>query len=393
LRLRWPHHRVLTSLGVVAPIGTAVAPTSAELMGNQGRTRVVDLTKGRATFAPMKTRRLVIRFDAPTSAGSAPVGVAELDIANLEDQVHRTDRDRTTGAVCGLGPELEVDGRTYPTKVTGTIGAVLDGTPLAVSGCGPPVRLSGGAHEVRMTATEQYTATRLTLRPSEASDTGLVTQRDVGVASWTTSRRVLDVAAGPAALLVVPENVNAGWRATLEGDELTPLRVDGWMQGYLLPAGDGGRVTLEFTPNRLYQAGLALGGLLALLLVTAAVLAGRREERSPPLLRPAPQATARVRSWPWRWRLPALAAGALLGGPAFAAGLLVGDLGRRRLGDPGAVGAVLVGAAAVAAGWMATQQASRAVLPPTWCDVLAGVGVGLVASVLLTRASRRSGRV
>jgi arabinofuranan 3-O-arabinosyltransferase len=318
--------------------------------------------------------------------------VAELEIGNLEDQVHRIDRDRATGAVCGLGPELEVDGRLYPTAVTGSVGAVLDGTPLAVSGCGPPVRLSAGEHKVRMTATEQYTVTRLTLRPSEASDPAPVTERDVGVDSWTTSRRVLDVAAGPAALLVVPENVNAGWRATLEGDELTPLRVDGWMQGYLLPAGDGGRVTLEFTPNRLYQAGLALGGLLALVLVTAAVLAGRREERSPPLLRPAPQGTARVRSWPWRWRLPALAAGALLGGPAFAAGLLVGDLGRRRIGDPGAVGAVLVGAAAVAAGLVATQQASRSGLPPTWCDVMAGVGVGLVASVLLTRAGPRSGR-
>ena len=52
--------------------------------------------------------------------------------------------DRTTGAVCGLGPELEVDGRTYPTAVTGTIGAVLDGTPLTVTGCGAPVRLSAG---------------------------------------------------------------------------------------------------------------------------------------------------------------------------------------------------------------------------------------------------------
>ena len=59
---------------------------------------------------------------------------------------------------------------------------------------------------------------------------------------------------------MLPENANDGWRATLGGRELTPLRVDGWMQGYLLPAGDGGRVTMEFTPNRLYQAGLGIGG-------------------------------------------------------------------------------------------------------------------------------------
>ena len=109
-----------------------MAPTHAELRGQDGQTREVDLTSGPASFAPMTTRRLVIRFDAPATSGSRPVGVAELELANLEDQVHRTDRDRVTGAVCGLGPELEVDGRVYPTEVTGTIGAVLDGTPLTV---------------------------------------------------------------------------------------------------------------------------------------------------------------------------------------------------------------------------------------------------------------------
>ena len=102
--------------------------------------------------------------------------------------------------------------------------------------------------------------------------------------------------------------------------------------------------------------------------------------------------TAGRRPWAWRWRLPALLAGALLGGPAFAAGLVVGDLGRRRIGDPGAVGAVLVGVAALAAGVVASQQTNRSGLPPTWCDVLAALGVGLVASVVLTRAGKRSGR-
>ena len=243
-----------------------MSPQRAELTGNWGQTREVDLSRGAATFAPMETRRLVIRFEA-AAIGAPPVGVAELEVANLEDQVHRTDRQLRTGAVCGLGPEVEVDGRVYPTEVTGTIGAVLDGTPLTLTGCGTPVRLSSGTHLVRIRATDQYTATRLTMLPSTSEaraggEPGSVDHRDVAVRSWTTGRRVVDVAPGPAALLVLPENVNAGWRATLGGDELTPVRVDGWMQGYVIPEGDGGRVTLDFTPNRLYQGGLALGGLL-----------------------------------------------------------------------------------------------------------------------------------
>ncbi len=243
----------------------------------------------------MRTRRLVIRFDAPTTAGSRSgrgggAGDREPGGPGAPDRPRPHDR-------CGVRAGTGARGRRagLPDRGDGDHRRGAGRHPAhghRLRSAGPLVRRQ--RTEVRVIATDQYTATRLTLQPSTAGSSGVtsteaVTQRDVGVRSWTTSRRVLDVASGPAALLVLPENANAGWRATLGGRELTPLRVDGWMQGYLLPAGDGGRVTLEFTPNRLYQAGLGLGGLLALLLVAAAVVVGRREKRSSPLLvrRPA----------------------------------------------------------------------------------------------------------
>jgi arabinofuranan 3-O-arabinosyltransferase len=291
-----------------------------------------------------------------------------------------------------------VDGTTYPTAVTGTLGAVLDGTPLTLTGCGPAVSLSAGSHRVVVRATEQYTATRLTLRPRNEPVAGPVTYRDVRVRDWTTSRRDVEVGAGAAALLIVPENVNDGWRATLDGDPLTAVRVDGWKQGYLVPAGDGGRVTLQFAPNRWYQAGLLLGAALALLLLAGAVLAARRERaRARMVAEPdsaaagstSPSSLGRDRPWPWAARIGGLLVVGVLGGPAFAAGLVVGDLGRRRIGDPGATGAVLVGVAGVAAAIAASQQAG---LPPVWCDALAAAGMGLVAAGLLTRPPARDGR-
>ena len=72
LRLRWPHRGGwLSSINVVAPHGTAVAPARAQLQGNGGLTREVDLGRGTARFAPLHTRRLVIRFEAPDTAGVA----------------------------------------------------------------------------------------------------------------------------------------------------------------------------------------------------------------------------------------------------------------------------------------------------------------------------------
>jgi arabinofuranan 3-O-arabinosyltransferase len=340
----------------------------------------------------MRTRRLVVRFEAPAATGSRPVGVAELELPQLESQLHRTDHNRRTGAICGLGPELEVDGRIYPTKVKGSIAAVLDGTPLIYTGCGRSVRLSPGTHRVVLRATDQFTATRLVLRPASASGGwvpagGRVTRRDVQVRSWDADRRVVSVAPGDAALLVVPENANSGWRATLGDDRLTPVRVDGWMQGYLVPEGAGGTVVLEFTPNRSYRMGLGLGGVLALVLVGGAVFLRRRDAPAARLL-PDRERSDHLEPWPWPWRLATLLAGAVVGGPAVGAGLLLGDLGRRRIGDPGAVGAVLVGLAGAGAGIVASQQGG---LPPVWCDALAGAGVGLVAAVLLTRSPATRG--
>jgi arabinofuranan 3-O-arabinosyltransferase len=74
------------------------------------------------------------------------------------------------------------------------------------------------------------------------------------------------VGAGPATVLVVHENSNAGWRATLGGQVLRAVVVDGWQQGWVVPAGAAGAVHLTYTPGRSYRVGLLVGvaGLLAL---------------------------------------------------------------------------------------------------------------------------------
>ena len=59
---------------------------------------------------------------------------------------------------------------------------------------------------------------------------------------WTADHREVDVPPSQASrVLVVPESINPGWTArTADGAELTPVTVNGWQQGWVVPAGHAG---------------------------------------------------------------------------------------------------------------------------------------------------------
>ena len=79
-------------------------------------------------------------------------------------------------------------------------------------------------------------------------------------------------------VLAMRENANGGWQATVAGRTLRPVVVDGWQQGWLLPAGAAGTVTVSFAPDEPYRAGLFGGaGLLLLVLLAAVIPAARRQ--------------------------------------------------------------------------------------------------------------------
>ncbi|OBG53028.1 hypothetical protein A5704_04045 [Mycobacterium sp. E735] len=79
-------------------------------------------------------------------------------------------------------------------------------------------------------------------------------------------------------MLVVPESINPGWVArTSSGTRLTPVAVNGWQQGWVVPPGDPGTITLTFPSNAPYRAGLAVG--LALLPLLALLALWRTRSR------------------------------------------------------------------------------------------------------------------
>jgi hypothetical protein len=97
------------------------------------------------------------------------------------------------------------------------------------------------------------------------------------VLAWNQEFRQVRVAPGAASYLELHQNANAGWAATLNGKTLRPVRLDGWQQGFVMPAGKGGVVTLSFKPVKFYHVWIILSAVGALALLLAG-MAGRKRE-------------------------------------------------------------------------------------------------------------------
>ncbi|OWA10804.1 family 2 glycosyl transferase [Streptomyces sp. CS159] len=86
-----------------------------------------------------------------------------------------------------------------------------------------------------------------------------------------------DIEAGPdGRVLRLADTAAEGWTATLDGKPLTRTTVDGWAQGFELPA-SGGRLDVTYEAPFTHTAWLWVQGLLGLVLVVLA-LPGRRRD-------------------------------------------------------------------------------------------------------------------
>lgn len=172
---------------------------------------------------------------------------------------------------CAAGLTMSVDGRSIPLRASVPVSAALTGAPVLAVPCGQDrIELAAGPHRIRLAATsvvapESITATTdgVSLGQPSAASAGLTAT----LLSFGSSERRVEVHAAQAAYLVVRENANAGWRASLNGHRLRSVTLDGWQQGYLVPAGSSGTIVLSFVPQRMFTAGLVVGLLAVLMLL------------------------------------------------------------------------------------------------------------------------------
>ncbi|SHF59240.1 arabinofuranan 3-O-arabinosyltransferase [Jatrophihabitans endophyticus] len=375
LTVRLPGVRTVRSVRMVTSAAAPVSRVRAVRVVVGGEAFRATVGAGGTIRLPraMRTDRVTIEvtevarrygIDAVTRAVHAlPVGVGEVSVPGARLPAARP--RSTVSTSCGGGIVLDVDGRTIPLRVTAPTADVLAGAAVTATVCGDDeVALDAGRHRLRLTGGQLADPVSLTgVTPALASalpGTGSATATGTAAADttaavreWGRTDRTVRVGAGPRSLLVVHENVNAGWQATLDGHRLTATTVDGWQQAFVLPAHAAGTVQLHFAPQRSYLVGLLLGFIGVLALLALAVLRPRL---------PSPHAAVGEGRLPAGAVLAALAVAGLvllggLGVVAAAAAATVATLLRRRRG------AWLVGPALLTVAGVAV-----ALFPPTSAD-------------------------
>ncbi|MEU4419842.1 alpha-(1-_3)-arabinofuranosyltransferase family protein [Actinoplanes sp. NPDC024001] len=335
VRLAWTGARSLDRLRIVAPEQPVAArPTQVQLRTPATDTKVDVAADGWVRFPAVSTDRIEVTVTAfakavadPRGRGwPAPPGIAELEVPALGGLLAPAGDDTALAAPCGTGPAVEIDGVSYPTSVTGTLGDVRAHRPLPVTVCddfvGDTLPLKAGEHHLRTLPSAGFVVESAALVHDRGSAAPAApVKREVRAGKWDATERTVTVGAGPAAVLVVPENLNAGWTATLGGQELRPVRVDGWQQAFLVPEGQGGTVDLRFTPDEPYRTGLAAGAACVLLVVLLALAPVRR--RVAPVSRPPARIFRMVPDGEAWIVVPLLALAITLGGAAGAALLLI----------------------------------------------------------------------
>ena len=183
------------------------------------------------------------------------------------------------------------------------------------------------------------------IAPGPKTATASSASRAVTVRSWQPDQRRLSIGPGAASYLEMHGNFNTGWDAVLNGHALKPVRLDGWQQGFIVPAGAGGTITLSFRPAATYHLVLAVSLVVAAILLAIAAwsFTGRRRRGGGPgsgqagreIWSPPPSATASSHRRAWLGMLGVTALIFVAGGPVALAVPVLAYLSWRLSRGPG----------------------------------------------------------
>jgi arabinofuranan 3-O-arabinosyltransferase len=276
----WHRARRISEIVVQPAYGFAAAPTKIKVTSPAGtRQATIGLGGVAMLTKALTTNQIQISFPGwakaaqpGTSSGQPVLGLAKLTIPALAGlHVDTLDKTAKFSLACGSGPVISIDGRNLATSVSGTLGELSGGLPVSVRLCSQDssVTLGSGKHQMYVTP-GLFTMTDVALRSTAAGSAGTAPARSLHVLGWQADSRSVRIGPGQEAYIEVHQNASLGWEATLNGHRLASATLDGWQQGFIVPAGAGGVITMTFAPSTWYHIGLALAALALIGLVCVA---------------------------------------------------------------------------------------------------------------------------
>jgi arabinofuranan 3-O-arabinosyltransferase len=304
LTLTFDRPIILNSM-TLTPTPLASRPTQVLITDGHGYRAVVRVPdNGRISFPAVATDKLTVHITrarklvtpSPFSGVqmTVPPGLSSIRVPGIPaDKVIPRYVTQPIKFPCGTGPELELDGKRIPTTVNGTLGDLLNLEPMNFSTCGTTsVRLAAGSHQFETqdpsNSTALFEVNSVAIYHPQNDFLTSSSGRSVRIDTWGPEYRTVSVDSGPTTVLVVAQNYNAGWDATLGNKALVPVRIDGWEQGYIVPAGSGGVIHLTMAPDRLFRFLLLFGGMLLIVLFAMALVRGKTSSMSPLRSRQSP---------------------------------------------------------------------------------------------------------
>lgn len=383
------------ALGFAFHVPTLVAEIRLGTRGDWARTvrPLIRVEIGGQEFTRRLSESGVISIPATRGEGlrltflpvdrEAPMGSLELEEVTFPG-VRLQPPMTEVAAPCGSGPVVTVNGATISTSATVSRDGRLGLAPAVWQAC-EPVTLTGTEDVVAVAPWSGFVPSITTLtREGHAPS-----QPDPEIGTIRSHGQRLVGQIHPAAhqrLVVLTQNANPGWRATLDGEAMASQVVDGRRQGFVIPPGGGGALEVSFGPDRWYRGLLLVGAAAALLLTSTALIATVMSRRgrltTEPAVAGAGQAFPQVVNWG-----VALSAGMVLAGPvglvAAATGVGVASL-LRQAGRMAASGMLTV-AAGLSQAFVAPGS-----LGPPWLEL--GVRVALLLALAVAWAPGQSGR-
>ncbi|WP_420041726.1 DUF3367 domain-containing protein [Gordonia sp. MP11Mi] len=300
LTLHLPSTREVSGLKLTLPDDYPASPTrvTVDLGGGQKKQTVRVRDDGTVPLTPTRTDRIVVTVDETSDlidvnelgfARQSPAGIAEVEVlpssagsAAAGATSAAADLDRPIAVGCDTDPQgplglgLSAAGRIERLQVATTARALRDGDPVVATVCsGEPLQLPAGEQEVMVNPGDAFTVDSVQLRAPGPDPVG--TSVPAETRTWgATSREAVVDAADTSRVLSVPESTNTGWHARLDGHDLEPIVVNGWQQGWIVPAGAAGTIALTFDLDTPYRWVLVVGLILVAALFAAAFWPTRR---------------------------------------------------------------------------------------------------------------------